>query len=366
MRTLAFASLLQLHAAVALRAWQTSLSGDVRGGWIAEPWGSQQLRGTDEVDPGDGMTPMGITVTGNNRLFTVRDWVWSHQWRDVAYRRFELLGRSLSFDVDFSSVGCGCNAAVYLVQMPDPTTDGSGYCDIQGYDIDGVKPCLEIDLIEGNAKAIQSTLHTQRGHGVDGRTCNQDGCYANLGKEHNQGGAYGPGAAALGGLDSRRPLHVSATFAQSTLSEGLDEPWLGARVDVSLSQEPAPAPAGDGAGGSVEDADDGPVEVAFFDATSCINMWHVHPLMCTWHVHCVCRWPSSTRAPRAARTPPMAPPSGPSPRRTRRSLGRPCARAWCSSSRSGRRRTCRGSTAAAPTGSRRASPSATSTPPASP
>jgi hypothetical protein len=39
---------------------------------------------------------------------------------DVAYRKFSLLDRALSFTIDLSAVGCGCNAAVYLVQMTEP------------------------------------------------------------------------------------------------------------------------------------------------------------------------------------------------------------------------------------------------------
>ena len=56
------------------------------------------------------------------------------------------------------------------------------------------------DLIEGNAKAVQATLHTTKGRGADGRSCNQDGCFANVGKD----GAtrYGPGARGPAAIDS--------------------------------------------------------------------------------------------------------------------------------------------------------------------
>ena len=46
--------------------------------------------------------------------------------------------------------------------------------DIQGYDDPTTGTCVELDLIEGNKKAVQATLHTRQGHGQDG-TCNQDG-----------------------------------------------------------------------------------------------------------------------------------------------------------------------------------------------
>lgn len=38
-----------------------------------------------------------------------------------------------------------------------------------------MRPCLEVDLLEGNAKAVQATLHTNKGRGADGQSCNQDG-----------------------------------------------------------------------------------------------------------------------------------------------------------------------------------------------
>ena len=101
-----------------------------------------------------------------------------------------------------------------------------GYCDIQGFDS---APCLEIDLLEGNRKAVQTTLHTAEGHGTDGRSCNQDGCVANLGKDPSTAYLYGPGAR----IDSSRPFTVSATFRESPDDHGV----LGAAFDVTLMQD---------------------------------------------------------------------------------------------------------------------------------
>ena len=55
-------------------------------------------------------------------------------------------------DVDLSGVQCGCNAAVYLAHM---TQIGGkpNYCDAWSE-----PSCLEIDMLEGNAKALQATL----------------------------------------------------------------------------------------------------------------------------------------------------------------------------------------------------------------
>ena len=63
----------------------------------------------------------------------------------------------------------------------------------------------------------------------------QDGCFANLGKDDETGGVggrYGPRAGGRGAINSSRPFHVSATFAETELSAGRS----GAYVDVKLSQ----------------------------------------------------------------------------------------------------------------------------------
>ena len=112
-------------------------------------------------------------------------------WSEISFRKLKLLGQQMSFTIDYSKVECGCNGAVYLVNMPEVSEEitTSGYCDIQGYEeASKVPPCIELDLIEGNAKAVQSTLHTRKGHGIDG-ACNQDGCLGSWGKESNTSSA---------------------------------------------------------------------------------------------------------------------------------------------------------------------------------
>jgi hypothetical protein len=51
------------------------------------------------------------------------------------------------------------NAAVYLVAMPPvPGAASSSYCDIQ----DDEHRCYELDVLEGNRQAVQSTVRRPR------------------------------------------------------------------------------------------------------------------------------------------------------------------------------------------------------------
>lgn len=71
-----------------------------------------------------------------------------------------LSGRILEFDVDLSATNCGCNAAMYLVSMPQNSVRndcGDYYCDANG--VCGSELCTEIDIMEANKVAWKSVTH---------------------------------------------------------------------------------------------------------------------------------------------------------------------------------------------------------------
>lgn len=78
---------------------------------------------------------------------------------DYEAGKVTLSGKTLSFVVDLSGDGCGCNAALYLVSMPqshDASSCHDRYCDAN--DVCGVR-CTELDLMEANTVAWVSTVH---------------------------------------------------------------------------------------------------------------------------------------------------------------------------------------------------------------
>ena len=100
------------------------------------------------------------------------------------FYQWHLLGKQLSYTVDLSRVGCSCNAALYFISMPgfnasssEPDPRGNFYCGANAG-----KPsintsaaggrgnyCPELDVLEANRFAAQSTPHicngTNRGSG---------------------------------------------------------------------------------------------------------------------------------------------------------------------------------------------------------
>ena len=72
-----------------------TFSGSTSGrSFTAELWGTNRIDGGPQ-----------LSVSGSNRLFLTNHKLWVDRWRNVDYHKLDLLGRSLSFDVDLSAVG---------------------------------------------------------------------------------------------------------------------------------------------------------------------------------------------------------------------------------------------------------------------
>ena len=189
--------------------------------WTPEPWSAPlSIPGGSHV----------VTLHGNSRAVLTD--LASH-----AKAKFNLLGKTLKFTVDVSSVPCGTNAALYFVsanelQWGNPVGE---YCDIN------TQPaCTELDIFEGNLGSLQSTIHTTANGWEPDGTCNQAGCTVNWGNyprtasgeptSHLYGHQLlgGPGAGSTG-IDTARPFDVLASVSAAgelTVELLQDATWL--------------------------------------------------------------------------------------------------------------------------------------------
>ena len=189
------------------------IEGDASGGFVPEFWGSvaasRYWHDQLVVQGNNGSRGLNPHTADRNTRYHVQE--------------IQLFDRELTFDVDMSGVGCGCNAAAHLVAMPDTLVRPIQLTATSR--VQGVSPCHEIDLIEGNTKALQSTLHT--------------GCGPRCGWRHVQPGwlrwqqrglkaSASLRAGCYKGIDSTRPFTVRASFRG-----GLHG---GAIYDVSLAR----------------------------------------------------------------------------------------------------------------------------------
>jgi len=153
-----------------------------------------------------------ITIKHNARAYLAADCVGSFQYN--MYQRFYFLDKTLSFTVDLSQAGCGCNAALYLVSMPaynsqnqpDPTKCGDYYCDANN--VCGIF-CPEMDVIEANTGALQITPH--RCNSPQGKYypyCDGGGCGQNV--AHIDSQSYGPGSNYI--INTENPFQVNMSF----------------------------------------------------------------------------------------------------------------------------------------------------------
>ena len=143
-----------------------------------------------------------------------------------------LAGKTLSVELDLSDVGCGCNAAIYLVSMPQNRRPGECfdfYCDANN--VCG-NSCTEIDLMEANQVAWVSTVHVADDPDGDGFGY---GHYVTaaahmFAAEDGADCAYGPSGECA--IDTRRPFVARFAFSPSGDAFGftvtLEQPEAGA------------------------------------------------------------------------------------------------------------------------------------------
>ena len=122
------------------------------------------------------------------------------------YARVFLLGKTLAYTVDLSAASCGCNAALYLVNLAQSTSPGwcrgDYYCDANSQWVCG-NACAEIDVMEANLHAWHTVLHTA--WDGSGRAVGLGGGASGLSSSQ-----YGPGTQRT--INTRSPFRVHAYF----------------------------------------------------------------------------------------------------------------------------------------------------------
>mmetsp|Transcript_73165 Transcript_73165/g.210092 ORF Transcript_73165/g.210092 Transcript_73165/m.210092 type:complete len:656 (+) Transcript_73165:106-2073(+) len=145
----------------------------------------------------------------------------TEDWAPASMLQLKLLGRSISFNVDLSRVGCACNLAFYLVSSPARDVNGQPsigddrqgqppyYCDAN---MVGGQWCPEVDIMEANNHAFQATPHSCDSS-VNGHYffCDRSGCSQNTRDVEN---AYGPGPSFT--IDTSKPFNVQTEFLEDT------------------------------------------------------------------------------------------------------------------------------------------------------
>lgn len=165
----------------------------------------------------------GIDIDGGTKLMIHKDSgatvanTCHPTWRPEDIMQFKLLGRTISFTVDLSKVGCGCNLAFYLVSAPARDEQGNAipgdnmlaphnfYCDANKV---GGQWCPEVDIMEANTHAFASTPHKcDPPHNSHYNNCDRGGCGQNTRDMPN---TYGPGPQFQ--INTQRPFDVITAF----------------------------------------------------------------------------------------------------------------------------------------------------------
>jgi len=209
----------QMSAGAMLHAWVFALVAGTAQGTACRAGHSLPLDSLGDSLQlfGDGFnTSAGRLSMHHNSGLSVTTTCGDH-WDPQGFRALQLLGKTVSFTVDLSRVGCNCNLALYLTQPPARSEDGSfakGDCPWSPYYCDANQVCgswcPEVDIMEANTHAFQSTPHKCDAPSPTGHysKCDRAGCSQNT--EHMGGNVYGPGPSYR--IDTTRPFTVRTTF----------------------------------------------------------------------------------------------------------------------------------------------------------
>ena len=121
-----------------------------------------------------------------------------------------LLGGSISFDVNLDDSGCGCVSALYGVVMPAVNHDGDpfSYCDANR--ITGAW-CPEFDMMEANRHAFRATGHTCDAPNALGEynNCDRGGkCHIDVLEAGTKDYGHGP----LYKINTQKPFRVEQKY----------------------------------------------------------------------------------------------------------------------------------------------------------
>ena len=128
----------------------------------------------------------------------------------------KLLNGYMTYDVDLSTISCGCVAALYVSLLPgknsvgeyEPSGDGLYYCDASR--VDG-NFCPEFDIMEANKHSWRSTHHACVDP-VNGHYTNCDGSgQCHVGHTEWSENEFGPGGSVI---DTNHPVTVRVDFSE--------------------------------------------------------------------------------------------------------------------------------------------------------
>jgi hypothetical protein len=172
---------------------------------IASPWSAASV----DNATGDTTVPLNTRVYIGNSCNST-----SGAYSPSEYATLKLLGKTLTYTVDLSNVGCNCASTLYFVPMAHNNNSNGGeyYCDSNNANV----KCAELDVQEGNGHAMHITLHisidTQGpmgGYGGGSENKAGEGWVFWNGPRDFTKEEYGPGGSCV---DTARPFQITAEF----------------------------------------------------------------------------------------------------------------------------------------------------------